>query len=260
VIAGPAGLIGDWLVEGTSEPAGTVVGIGVPTGPGDTDPSLLVLWRPCTSSAGGWKADWNGLFVANTIGTNSRCPRPADQSTPRWLSQANGYRVDGSNRLLLDSAGRVLARLLPSSPPAHVPAGAVGSWNTEVPSPSSAVQAQFTRSAPLPKGLLPASRARVVGRWVPIGFGSTPLARQPYLAFRADGTWESSDGCNGNRGPWAIGRGGAMLAVVGISGAVGCAGASTDSWMEAVAHAGLDGRVLVLVDRNSKALGRLTRS
>lgn len=255
VLAGPAGLIGFWLVDATTEPAGSVVGIES----GYAGATLITVWRACGSSVGGtWQADWSGLFVASVFDEdNGQCPRGESSATP-WLSDARRYRVDGADRLLLSATGRVLARLVPSSGPTRIPHN---SLPMSTPVVSGALLDQFAPHAPLPAKLRPATAAELVGRWVPVGSTTVPVDQRQVIWLRADGTW-SSNGCgNGVGGRWSAGSGGAMIGTAGPNDSlVACARPNVGAWMFDVARAGFDGDVLVPVDRRGRPLDRLVRA
>ena len=225
----------------------------------------VVVWRLCSPGAatygqddeGVWDADWAGLFIVKMDSTDGGCPN--DSSTlpwPKWLTRAAGYRVDGSDRLLLDRSGRVIARLVPLTALSGVRAD--GPPATD-PVATRAMIASFAPTAGLPAGLLPATRSQLVGRWVPVGYLDRP--EQPYLFLDPKGGVTSTGGCGGNGwGPWIAGPGGAILALQDNSSLVYCPPSPTPfpgSWLTLATRAGFDHGVLVLVDAHAHTVGRL---
>lgn len=255
VFAGPAGLIGDWLVKGTADPGDTVIGFGDPDGGFD---DLNVHLR-CGTLSGQWQANWSGVFVGYVDLTPDNCVTDAHQLEPSWLASAAGYRVDGADRLLLDPVGRVVARLVPSSAPR------VAGWDLSPADPvvTAAIRAALAPGRLLLSRLRPATRAELVGSWVPVGADSVAASRRPLLVLHPGGGWNATDGCNGEKGQWAAGADGTMLSISGLNGAVACTGTyrgPSDVFMDGVAAAGFDGKVLVLVAGDGHTVGRFVRA
>jgi hypothetical protein len=107
---------------------------------------------------------------------------------------------------------------------------------------------------PLPRDLAAMGRDALVGRWVP-----TEDPRRAYVELRPDGSWDGSDGCNGQSGRWVAGPRGAFLATTGLSTLVACRNVPLGSWLGATWRAGLDRGTLVLLDAGGQELGRLRR-
>jgi heat shock protein HslJ len=79
-------------------------------------------------------------------------------------------------------------------------------------------------STPTPQ---PPTAQTVSGTWRPLqmaGFKALKAARpqDPVLAFRPDGTWTGSDGCNGLQGTYSIGQRGEFTATSGPQHMIGC--------------------------------------
>jgi hypothetical protein len=231
-------LVGMWKLAGIGAEAGTVVAL---------TPAELIIYQSCGELLASWRADFQGLFIADVTGSTGNCD---PESRVVWLNKAAGYQLDGRNAVLLDVNGGTVARLVASS---------------DTPRPdreSFELTNEFRRStnspAALPPGLTPADRRDLPGRWVPARGGSK-AHEQPYLEFRADGRWSASDGCNGSGGGWVLGPAGTVLATSGISTLIGCDNVPVGGWLSSARRAGFDGTMLVLLDQNAKELGRLHR-
>jgi hypothetical protein len=246
----PLLLIGIWQVHGTDEPPGTLLRL---------DARDLSLWRACGAVFGSWRADHDGRLVADAGQSgDGSCAGPHDTALtlrPPWLAAATGFRAEGDSRLLLDHGGDVTARLEPAS--GSPPRDGSRSPFRDPPAVDERTQQSFATPAPLPRGLRPASRASLAGRWVPLGADAEQRPRVPFLRLDADGSWTSSDGCNGSLGRWTAGPEGRVLATSGGSTAIGCHNVPVDQWWPATAAAGFDGATLVLLDVDGHELGRL---
>jgi hypothetical protein len=246
----PAELIGVWHVRGTDEAPGTVLRVDV---------TELSLWRSCGVLYGSWRAQ-QGLLVADAgQASDGRCVTAKDTALtlrPRWLVATTAFRTDGASRMLLDEHGGVTARLDPAtgSPPAD------GSRSPFADPPVVDDQARlaFAAPEPVPTRLRPATRATLVGRWVMDAADTVQRPKIPFLRLDADGSWTSSDGCNGSMGRWTAGSDGRVLATSGASTLIGCHNVPVDQWWVTAARAGFDGPTLVLLDRNGNELVRLT--
>jgi hypothetical protein len=242
----PLALIGSWQLTGADSEPGGVLRLS------DRD---LTLFRPCGQLLGSWRADTNGLFVGYVHGFRG-CPLPPDgqEATPAWLRVAVGFRVDGRARELLDANRTIVARLLPGGALSADP----GSTRTAPPVVTDQARRDFAPAAPLPSGLVPASRDRLIGRWV----ADTPggQRQQPYVELYSDGHYQGFDGCNSAQGRWAAGPGGALLAASGLSTLIGCSNVDVPRWFSGARRAAIDGGVLVRLDVTGAELGRLQRA
>ena len=240
--AEPAGLLGAGTLAGTTQDTGATVEFTV---------GRVQIQRGCGGLLGSWRADPDGLFVAHLDGSTG-CNQPVDPQ-PEWLTRATGFRADGADRALLDQTGAVVARLVAlrsgsAAATASTPAGASN------PALAQQLKRAFAPAMALPPQLTPAVRGTLVGRWVPaVRTGSADA----YLELLADGAWRGSDGCNQQAGRWVSGTGGAVLAAGGMSTLIGCDGAAVGSWFVSARRAGLDGRILVLLDAQGQETGRL---
>jgi hypothetical protein len=241
----PVQLVGSWRVSAAGEPDGTSLILGG----GD-----LRVFRACGMLDGVWTASRSGLFVGYPYGGDGTCFLGArkDPDVP-WLTAAKRYRIDGDERLLLDASGNVVARLSPGAHPTVGP-NDVPSFAAP-PVVNAKLRAMFDPPAPLPASLRPASLDDMLGRWHALG----PKAgnSKAYVAFRADGTWTGSDGCNGIGGRFAVGPAGELLVTQGGQTLVGCGNSPVSSWVGTAGRVGLDGPDLVLVDERGEELGRL---
>jgi hypothetical protein len=244
----PWRLIGSWLVTADGEEPGAVLRIS-----GDD----VSLWRRCGQLEGGWRADRSGLFVADLYSGSGRC-HPEVPYAPAWLRAAAAFEPRGSGQRLLDAGGTVVARLEPGGRPTAGP-DLLASL-ADPPTVTADDRRAFPDPAPVPAGLLPADRASLVGRWLPQPADDVQRPEQPMLQLRADGTWTSSDGCNGSGGRWTAGDGGRVLATVGGSTLVGCRNVDVAGNLYGAARAAFDGTVLVLVDANGAEAGRLAKA
>jgi hypothetical protein len=234
----PRVLLGSWRV---AAPAATGVLVRFD--------GALTVRSGCGVMWGSWDADEYGLFAAALYGGVPQCSLPRI-GQPRWLARAVGFEPAGADRLLLDQAGRVIARLLPVARPT-----AFG-----FASPVAQVESRFDAGRPLPGGLRAATAATLVGRWLAPPSDRAVGGAPSFLDFRADGTWSSSDGCNGNGGRWALGPDGALVSSLGPSTLVLCAGSPTAGWLQQASRAGLAGRTLTLFAPSGQVVGRLTRA
>ncbi|MER5457899.1 hypothetical protein ABT008_24285 [Micromonospora sp. NPDC002389] len=251
----PTALIGSWTAAGTDVGSGTVVQF--------TDHSLRVF-DGCGVRHGSWGADQSGLLIADmhTVPTRDGggCTAAPDAGLG-WLLRADGFRVDGDTRVLLDDAGADLARLRPGGQPGSEP-DMDPSW-LQPPTVTDETRRWLAAPPALPANLAGPKPEELVGRWVPAGAAANSAGRGPKPAsveFVADGTWTGSDGCNSySPGRWATGGDGAFLATGGVSTAIGCDNVPTGRWLITARQAGLDGDVLVLRDAQGADTGRLVR-
>jgi hypothetical protein len=243
----PLGLIGSWTVTDAGEEPGAVLRLSA---------DGVILFRACGFASGSWRADPDGLFVAELSSAHTGCPAP-DGSNPAWLYAARSFRADGDRREILDARGTVLARLRPGATP--TPGPDLASEEAAPPVVTDAARRAFGPSRPLPAGLAPAAPDALVGRWTPV---RTPegAPQRALVELRGDGGWTASDGCNGTSGRWVVGPRGALLAVAGPATLIGCDGVNVAWWLSTARRAGLDGSILVLLDAHGAETGRLQRS
>jgi hypothetical protein len=223
----------------------------------DADVPGLSLWYRCGRLSGSWRADSSGTFLG-FVDAASICPPPTGDWTPAWLRSVTSFRVTGDSRVLLDARGGIVARLLPGGRPAPEPPFDVDPKSIKPPVVTDEVRREFAPAAPLPSALTAVTSDALVGRWIPPG-DLTGSPRPPHAELRADGSWESTDGCNGQQGRWIAGPGGALLATTGVSTLIGCINHPVGTWFGTASRAGMDGDALVLLDRSGKELGRVRR-
>ena len=244
----PVDLVGMWrLVGAQGERPDAVLRLA---------PDDLVLWRTCGVLMGTWRATGDGLFLAYLFGAAEGCA--ADTPTPPWLRDAVRFGTSGDDRVLLDAADQVVARLLPGGRPAA--SAGTSPYFTEAPTVTQDKRRVFLSPAPLPPTLRPATLDRLLGRWLPATGAASTSPDQPHAAFRGDGSWTGSDGCNRQSGRWVIGPGGAFLALMGPHTMIGCDNVSVGSWLWDVRRVGFHGDVLVLLDAAGAEVGRLERA
>ncbi|MEU3456126.1 hypothetical protein ABZ671_21405 [Micromonospora sp. NPDC006766] len=252
--ADPVALIGSWTVAQADGGAGDVLRLA-----SDTDGGLLLFGR-CGVRMGTWRADVNGLFVADATGSsvsdNARGCGPDTEAAGGWLDRAVAFQVDGDSRVLLDGQGMRVARLLPGAKP--TPGPNLLPSLAAPPTVTDEVRRALAPAAALPATVTPAGRDALLGRWVPAD-GRRDGSQAPHVELRDDGEWRGSDGCNGQSGRWVAGPDGALLATAGPSTLIGCDNVPVGSWLSAACRAGLDGQVLVLFDAQGKETGRLRR-
>ncbi|MEU2610489.1 hypothetical protein ABZ570_02700 [Micromonospora sp. NPDC007271] len=251
----PVALIGSWKLAEVDGGEDTVLRLAA-----DTSNDLL-LFGPCAVLMGSWRADANGLFLADvpgrTAARDGRGCRSDAQVADAWLRRAVAFRVEGDSPVLLDSQGMRVARLLPGARP--TPGPNLLPALAEPPEVTDEVRRALAPAAALPGNLTPAPRETLLGRWVPADGRRWPWQKEPYVELRDDGEWRGSDGCNGQGGRWVAGPEGAFLATMGPSTLIGCDNVSVGSWLFAARRAGLDGKTLVLLDAQGKETGRLRR-
>lgn len=240
----PRLLIGSWLVsDADGEQRGAVLRLA---------DGELSLWRECGALDGGYKANEQGLFVANVFAGSMDC-HEAGLRAPQWLEDASRYRVDGDSRVLLDDSGAVLASLHPGGRPTHGPH--MVPERAEPPVVTQEMISSYRPAARLPPGTTAGDAAQLAGRWAPSpddGSGS-------FFELLPDGTWTGYDGCNGTGGRWISGGGGAFLAVGGPSTLIGCQGINVGRWLTDSHRTGFQRNELVFFDRAGKPLGRATK-
>ncbi|MFJ8582086.1 META domain-containing protein [Micromonospora sp. NPDC093277] len=250
----PVALIGLWTVAEADGGAGDVLRLG--SAPGDG----LRLFGRCGAHMGTWRADVNGLFVADLWGTSGpgdgRDCQPGPEPADTWLHHAVAFRVEADGPVLLDDRGGRVARLLAGAKPTPGP-DTLASL-AEPPEVTDEARRAFAPAAALPAALTLASRKSLLGRWMPVD-GRRGGPKAAYVELRADGGWRGSDGCNGQGGRWVAGPGGALLATDGVSTLIGCDNLPVGTWLASARRAGLDGDVLVLLDAQGKETGRLRR-
>jgi hypothetical protein len=246
----PARLVGSWHVSAPGEESGAILTIG------DRLDGGLLLFRRCGMFSGGWRANAVGMFVGSLDGGDSACyPLVGTPAWP-WLDRAVGFRRAGGTVLLVDRLGETVARLTPGAHPHTGPDDSAEFAAPPVVTP--AMRRGFATPAPLPPGVRPATATAIQGRWVPADRPSSPHWR-PYVAFRPDGRYGGSDGCNGVGGRYAIGPAGVVLATEGPSTAVGCENSALPSWPAQSGRLGLRAGRLVFVDPSGRVLGEAVR-
>jgi hypothetical protein len=251
----PTDLVGLWRIEAPGEEPGTILRLG-------TD---LSIWRECDEQFGGWAANSAGGFVGETFAYTYECngpkptkpPKPEMPSSPttEWLTKAVGYRVDGVDRVLVDEHGGTVARLRPSGEPSA--RRMVAHELYAKPPMDAALRRMLSPAAALPANLRPATRSELIGTWKPTTAGANP---GQFITIRADGSWNGSDGCNGQSGRWTITSPGAVLTVAGATTLIGCAGQDRAPQFRVARGAGLAGETLVLLNAQGNELGRLNRT
>ncbi|MBO4206475.1 META domain-containing protein [Micromonospora echinofusca] len=243
----PLGLVGVWTLTGVAErDAGRVLWFA--------PYEVRIFGTRCAPLSGGWRADPDGLFVAEISGASGHDGEScwaASMSTPDWLRRATGYRIEGNSPVLLDASGRITARLIPG---ARLPAGTEVTPGEPSGIPDE-VRPSFAPAAPLPPARVPADRDTLVGRWVPVRGN-----RLAYVELATDGAWRGSDGCNSEGGRWVSGTAGALLVTTRPVTLMACDNVPVDYWLWAARRAAFDGDVLVLLDGQGTETGRLRRA
>jgi hypothetical protein len=246
----PTSLIGWWRVAETGQ---TVL----------IDPAAIEILDDKGSRSGTWRADPDGHLVARidtlTVPASGRVqPTPPDalpspqpvELTPPWIAATAAFRIEGTDRLLLDRAGAPTAHLIPD--PAAKGSGVIDPGRPATPEEQHAM----APAAPVAPPLRPATPAELAGQWRPAG--SDGPAR---VAFAADGAWDGSDGCNANSGRWVAGPGGGFLAVSSsVQTLIACPGQDdAGGRLPAARRAAFDGDELVLLDVDGGTVGRFAR-
>ncbi|PYG01959.1 hypothetical protein SAMN05216184_101424 [Georgenia satyanarayanai] len=241
--ADPAELVGLWRVRGAGEPRDTWLRM---------EAGAFQLWRGAGFDDGGWDAS-RSTIVATAWGhvgeDHGAGARDAD-----WLLGAHTYRVTEDGWQLLDDDGDPVATMTVDGAPQPIASASdVFAAALEV---GEEEREALRAPQPLPEELSPATAGRLTGRWGP---AEGTYETDPHVVLHDDGSWAGSDGCNGVWGDWALADAGWLLSTGGPSTAIGCDGAPVGSWVAGAALAGLDGDVLVLLDRDATELGRLER-
>jgi heat shock protein HslJ len=178
--------------------------------------------------------------------------------SPAWLRSAAAFDLRASGPRLLDADGTVVARLAPGGRP--TPGPDLLASLADPPTVTAEDKRRFADPAPVPTGLQPAHRASLVGRWLPKPADDVQRPEQPMLELHADGTWTSSDGCNGMDGRWTTGDGGRVLATAGGTTQAGCTNVNVAESFITASRAAFDGTVLVLLDASGTEIRRLVRA
>jgi heat shock protein HslJ len=94
--------------------------------------------------------------------------------------------------------------------------------------------------------------------------GLTSLKAQrpddPVLAFKADGTWTGSDGCNGLQGTYTIGQRGEFTAKVGPQRLVGCDNVPHTAVLQGAKRITLDADTLKFFGDDGRELASYARA
>jgi heat shock protein HslJ len=213
----------------------------------------LALFRACGASWGAWNADHDGAFLADGGAWSGEC---RDRPWADWLDAAAKHRPDGDGHVLLDSDGVVVARLVPGEQPTLPPT--IAQSEAAPPEITDDTRAALAPATALPSPLAPADAGALLGWWIPT---DAPPGSTAHVTFTEDDRWSGSDGCNGEGGRWRAGDEGVLLVAAGGDRTeIGCENIPVDSRMARAARAGLDGDVLVLVDRRGGELGRFDRA
>ena len=174
-----------------------------------------------------------------------------------WLTSAHSFRKAGSNRVLLAEDGDVLATLAPAKK-APNPIGALPEL-MDPPTLSPTGSDTLSRPTPAPSPGESLDTASAVGSWqagTVKGQYSIPL-----LTLRRDGTYVTSDGCNGFGGRWRLITDNRILTTTGASAGVGCEIiVDVPTWFAHTRTIGIDGDRLTLYDHTGTALGSLDRA
>ena len=242
----PVGLVNLWRVSGVEgEGANTWLRI---------DATDFQLWRDCGITSGAWQSNGH-LFDASTSAADAAC---APSMTVPWLESVTSFRdIDGGWELT-DSTHEVVATLTIDGAPE--PSATAADFFTQPPVVTDATRAALRQSVPLADGLVPATADDIVGRWVPVGYDGEVRPEKPYALFERDGTWEGSDGCNGNGGSWAGASDGTFLATTGPSTLIACDGYPIDYALSRATHVSVDGGMLSLFDADGIELVQLERA
>jgi hypothetical protein len=246
--ADPLPLVGSWLLDAPGVAAGTVLRLG----------DDLSLWSSCGYLMGSWVADPAGLFVGQLDGGDGACTKDVSSlgPTPAWLAKVVAFRLDGTGAALLDSSGAVAATLRPGGHP--TPGPNLLPSLADPPTVSDQLRARLAPAAALPAGLVAARPSQLVGYWV--SAASPNLRGDADLA--SDGSWQGTDGANGDAGRWSAAPDGELVVSAGPSTLIGCMPgqcADVDNWFIQASRAAFDGSTLVLLDATGKETGRAVR-
>lgn len=148
----------------------------------------------------------------------------------------------------------------------------LGRTIAEAPALSATDRARLDAGPPrLGTGIRSASRRELLGLWRRGRPAGTWYDGGGHVRFRGSGRWTGSDGCNGQGGRWRYDDG-RLLALPPGPREVACIGPAPPegvrlappqpvaSWVVTAVAAAFDGAILVLLDRDGRALGRLERS
>lgn len=240
--ADPVELIGLWRVEADGEPDETWLRM---------EAGSFQLWRGAGFDDGNWDASETHL-VATTWG---HVGEDHGVLGAEWLDGTHAVRRTEDGWQLLTDDGEPIATMTVDGAPE--PIGSASDDYAQPPELTDDAREALRPPEPLPEDLEPATTADLTGRWVP---ADTSYATDPHVILHDDGSWGGSDGCNGVGGGWAVPEDGRLLSTAGPMTAIGCEGAPVGWWLAGASLAGLDGDVLVLLDRDGTELGRLTEA
>ncbi|MFI6784853.1 META domain-containing protein [Micromonospora sp. NPDC050276] len=248
----PERLIGSWTLVDVADPgAGTILRLA--------DSELHLIGSHCGTLGGSWRANDEGVFLADISSASTAvvegtpgCAK-ASQETPPWLRSVTAYQFDGTGHpVLLDGRGQAVARLIPGARPTPEPDKADSVL--QPPTVTDEARRALAPAVALPATLVPADQRQPVGRWAPASGH-----KAAYLEFTADGEWHGSDGCNDQSGRWITAAGGTLLATPRATTLTFCAhSVPIGQWLTTARRAGLDGKVLVLLDADGDETGRLS--
>lgn len=241
--ADPAELVGLWRVKGAGEVRDTWLRM---------EAGAFQLWRGAGFDDGSWDAS-QSTIVATAWGHVGEDHGPGSRDMD-WLLGAHTYRVTEDGWQLLDDDGEPVATMTVDGAPA--PIRSASDVFAEAPDVGEEEREALQTPQPLPEELRPATAAHLAGRWVP---ADGTYETDPHVVLHDDGSWSGTDGCNGGGGDWALTDAGWLLSTGGPTTAIWCDGAPVDWWVAGASLAGLDGSVLVLLDRDATELGRLHR-
>lgn len=242
-----------------SEPAVALIGLWKVQAEGESDSTWVVF------TAGGFTVERDRRLIDGSWATGddqvlamvSSWQGGSQNRYVRWLTSAHSFRRAGSSRLLLAEDGHVLATLAPTTK-APNPIGALPEL-MDPPTLSPTGSDALSRPTPAPSPGTSLDTAGVVGSWqagTVEGQYSIPL-----LTLRRDGTYLTSDGCNGTGGRWRLISDNRILTTIGGSAGVGCAiVVDVPTWFAHTRTIGISGDRLTLYDHAGTALGSLDRA
>ncbi len=240
-VANPSDLVGVWWPRGRDSLDGRLLAVGA---------GEFAVFDDFCQADGSWRASGSGLI--STFYTNSgsgQCDGILDVSDS-WFSGITWFVAADDRVELLNASGETVLTLEPAS---QSSSKMLDGFDLKFPDQQPV--------AALPGGVeVPTFEQLVDIRWLPL---DVPPVRksansgQAFAEFSADGYWAGSDGCNGQRGSWALHpETGEWLATSGVSTQIGCSNVPIAEMVVGATAVGLDGDELVLFDARGDETAR----
>lgn len=240
-VANPSDLVGVWWPRGRDSLDGRLLAVGA---------GEFAVFDDFCKADGSWRASSSGLMSTfYTSSGSGQCDGVFDVSDG-WFAGITWFVVKEDRVELLSASGKTVLTLEPAEQSStKMLDGLAQKFPAEKP------------VAPLPAGFeVPSTEQLVDVRWLPL---DVPVGHQgagadrAFAEFSGNGYWQASDGCNGQRGSWALHPDtGEWLATSGFSTLMGCANVPVAETVTGAAAVGLDGEQLVFFGAGGDEMDR----